>query len=65
MSLATVLSNLVIILAVSSGSHLHTPMYFFIYNFFFVDIGFISTMVPKMLANIQAQKKVISYKMTH
>nr|ACZ52479.1 olfactory receptor family 7 subfamily D member 4 [Colobus guereza] len=61
MYLVTVLGNLLIILAVSSDSHLHTPMYFFLSNLSFVDICFISTTVPKMLVNIQAQSKDISY----
>ncbi|KAJ8784134.1 hypothetical protein J1605_008464 [Eschrichtius robustus] len=61
MYLVTVLGNLLIILAVSSDSQLHTPMYFFLANLSFVDICFISTTVPKMLVNIQAQSKDISY----
>ncbi|NP_001378043.1 olfactory receptor family 7 subfamily D member 4E [Equus caballus] len=62
MYLLTVLGNLFIILAITSDSHLHTPMYFFLSNLSFVDICFISTIVPKMLVNIQAQSRVISYK---
>ncbi|XP_047622011.1 olfactory receptor 7D4-like [Phacochoerus africanus] len=61
MYLVTMLGNLLIILAVSSDSHLHTPMYFFIANLSFVDICFVSTTVLKMLVNIQAQSKDISY----
>ncbi|KAM6168095.1 olfactory receptor 7D4-like [Erethizon dorsatum] len=61
MYLVAVLGNLLIILAVSSDSHLHTPMYFFLSNLSYVDICFTSTIVPKMLLNIQAQNKVISY----
>ena len=61
MYLVTVLGNLLIILAVSSDSHLHTPMYFFLCNLSFVDICFTSTTVPKMLLNIQTQSKAISY----
>ncbi|XP_027810854.2 olfactory receptor 7D4-like [Marmota flaviventris] len=61
MYLVTVLGKLLIILAVSSDSHLHTPMYFFLFNLAFVDISFTSTMVPKMLVNIQAHRKDISY----
>ncbi|XP_049731175.1 olfactory receptor 7D4-like [Elephas maximus indicus] len=61
MYLVTVLGNLLIILAISSDSHLHTPMYFFLSNLSFVDICFITTTVPKMLVNIQTQSKVISY----
>ncbi|KFO21819.1 olfactory receptor 7D4 [Fukomys damarensis] len=59
--LITVLGNLLIILATTSDSHLHSPMYFFLCNLSFVDIGFISSTVPKMLVNIQENKKDISY----
>ncbi|XP_004706259.1 olfactory receptor 1361-like [Echinops telfairi] len=51
MYLATVLGNLLIILAISKDSHLHTPMYFFLSNLSFVDICFSSTIVPNMLTN--------------
>ncbi|KAM5190454.1 olfactory receptor 7D4-like [Callospermophilus lateralis] len=61
MYLVTVIGNLLIILAISSDPHLHTPMYFFLSNLSFVDICFTSTTVPKMLVNIQAQRKGISY----
>ncbi|XP_004781464.2 olfactory receptor 7A17-like [Mustela putorius furo] len=61
MYLTTVVGNLVIILAVSSDSHLHTPMYYFLANLSFVDICFTSTTIPKMLWNIQTQNKVITY----
>ncbi|XP_026347298.3 olfactory receptor 7A17-like [Ursus arctos] len=61
MYLITVFGNLLIIMAVSSDSHLHTPMYFFLANLSFVDICFTSTTVPKMLWNIQTQRKVITY----
>ncbi|XP_058381794.1 olfactory receptor 7D4-like [Diceros bicornis minor] len=61
MYLVTVLGNLLIILAISSDSHLHTPMYFFLSNLSFVDICFISTTTPKMLVNIQEQSTDISY----
>ncbi|XP_040320565.1 olfactory receptor 7A17-like [Herpailurus yagouaroundi] len=61
MYLITMFGNLLIILAVSSDSHLHTPMYFFLANLSFVDICFTSTSVPKMLVNIQTQNKVITY----
>nr|XP_031294095.1 olfactory receptor 7A17-like [Camelus dromedarius] len=61
MYLVTVFGNLLIILAVISDSHLHTPMYFFLSNLSFVDICFTSTTIPKMLVNIKTQSKVISY----
>ncbi|XP_005876391.1 PREDICTED: putative olfactory receptor 7A2 [Myotis brandtii] len=61
MYLITVLGNLLIILAVSSDPHLHTPMYFFLSNLSLVDISVTSTTVPKMLVNIQTQSKCITY----
>ncbi|KAM6168108.1 olfactory receptor 7D4-like [Erethizon dorsatum] len=61
MYLVAVLGNLLIVLAVSSDSHLHSPMYFFLSNLSFVDICFTSTTIPKMLVNIQAQNKAITY----
>ncbi|XP_075384355.1 olfactory receptor 1F1-like [Tenrec ecaudatus] len=51
MYLATVLGNLLIILAISTDSRLHTPMYFFLSNLSFVDLCFSSNTVPKMLVN--------------
>ncbi|XP_055969051.1 olfactory receptor-like protein OLF4, partial [Sorex fumeus] len=61
MYLITMLGNLLLILAVSSDPHLHTPMYFFLANLSFVDICFVSTTVPKMLLNIQTHSKVITF----
>uniref|UniRef100_A0A8D1MR47 G-protein coupled receptors family 1 profile domain-containing protein n=1 Tax=Sus scrofa TaxID=9823 RepID=A0A8D1MR47_PIG len=61
MYLITVFGNLLIILAVSSDSHLHTPMYCFLSNLSFVDICFTSTTIPKMLANTQTENNVITY----
>ncbi|XP_006073596.2 olfactory receptor 7A17-like [Bubalus bubalis] len=61
MYLITVFGNMLIILTVSSDPHLHTPMYFFLFNLSFVDICFTSTTIPKMLWNIQTQSQVITY----
>ena len=61
MYLITVFGNLLIILAISSDHHLHTPMYFFLSNLSFVDICFTSTTIPKMLWNIQNNNKGITY----
>ncbi|KAM6168018.1 LOW QUALITY PROTEIN: olfactory receptor 1571-like [Erethizon dorsatum] len=60
MYLVTVLGNL-LILATISDPHLHTAMYFFLSNLSFVDTGFTSTTVPKMLVNLWMQSKVITY----
>ncbi|KFO36915.1 Olfactory receptor 7E24 [Fukomys damarensis] len=61
MYLVTVLGNLLIILAVSSDSHLHTPMYFFLCNLSLADISFTSSTVPKLIVDILTHSRVISY----
>ncbi|XP_010623998.1 olfactory receptor 7G2 [Fukomys damarensis] len=59
--LVTILGNLLIILAISSHSHLHTPMYFFLSSLSFTDICTSTTTIPKMLMNIQTQDQSITY----
>ncbi|XP_038597785.1 olfactory receptor 7C2-like [Tachyglossus aculeatus] len=61
MYLLGVLGSLLIILAISSDPHLHTPMYFFLTNLSLADVCLLSTIVPKMLVGIQTQDKSISY----
>nr|XP_014684964.2 olfactory receptor 7G1-like [Equus asinus] len=61
MYLVTILGNLLIILAVCSDSHLHTPMYFFVSNLSVNDICLSTTTIPKMLVNIQTQNQSITY----
>ncbi|XP_017655491.1 olfactory receptor 7E24-like [Nannospalax galili] len=61
MYLVSVLGNLLIILAVSFDSHLHTPMYFFLCSLSWADMGFISTTVPNFIVSIQIHSRVISY----
>ncbi|KAM4889292.1 olfactory receptor 7E178-like [Thomomys bottae] len=60
MYLTTLLGNLLIILAVSSDPHLHTPMYFFLSVLSLDDICFISTTVPKMLVKLLSPSRAIS-----
>ena len=43
--LTIMFGNLLIILAISSDSQLHTPVYFFLSNLSFVDICFTSTTI--------------------
>ncbi|ELW54118.1 olfactory receptor 7D4 [Tupaia chinensis] len=62
MYLVTMLGNLLIILVITSDSHLHTPMYFFLSILSFVDICFVSTTIPKMLVNIHTHSRDISYR---
>ncbi|XP_058146411.2 olfactory receptor 7A10-like [Dasypus novemcinctus] len=59
--LVTVFGNLLIILAIITDSRLHTPMYFFLSNLSLIDISLSSTTVPKMLMNMQTQRRAITY----
>ncbi|XP_002720496.1 olfactory receptor 1G1-like [Oryctolagus cuniculus] len=61
MYLVTLLGNLLIMLAIGSHPHLHTPMYFFLANLSFVDTCFTCTIVPKGLVDIHTQDHSISY----
>ncbi|XP_071068389.1 olfactory receptor 7A17-like [Dasypus novemcinctus] len=61
MYLIVIFGNLLIILAIISDSHLHTPMYFFLSNLSLTDICFTSTTIPTMLLNIHTNSKLITY----
>ncbi|KAM4887983.1 olfactory receptor 7A10-like [Thomomys bottae] len=61
MYLITVLGNLLIILATVSDPRLHTPMYFFLCNLSWVDVGLTSSTIPKMLLNLHTDTKVITF----
>ncbi|XP_007937754.1 olfactory receptor 1361-like [Orycteropus afer afer] len=61
MYLATVLGNVLILLAISTDSRLHTPMYFFLSNLSFVDVSFSSAAVLKMLDNYIVGSQTISF----
>nr|XP_035973933.1 olfactory receptor 11H6-like [Halichoerus grypus] len=55
------MGNTSIICAMWSSQKLHTPMYVLLANFSFLEIHYVSSDVPKMLANIISQTKSISY----
>ncbi|XP_072705407.1 olfactory receptor 14A16-like [Ciconia boyciana] len=59
--LAALLGNGLIITAVACDHHLHTPMYFFLLNLSLIDLGSISTTVPKSMANSLWDTRDISY----
>ncbi|XP_077174994.1 olfactory receptor 14A16-like [Paroedura picta] len=56
-----VMGNLLIIIAVMLDHHLHTPMYFFLMNLALLDLGIVSVMVPKAMANSLLNTRSISY----
>ncbi|XP_054663728.1 olfactory receptor 14C36-like [Grus americana] len=59
--LAAVLSNGLIIIAIACDHHLHTPMYFFLLNLSLLDLGSISTTLPKSMASSLWDTRTISY----
>ncbi|XP_054254830.1 olfactory receptor 14A16-like [Indicator indicator] len=59
--LAALLANSLIITTVACDHHLHTPMYFFLMNLSLLDLGAISTTVPKSIANFLRNTRDISY----
>ncbi|KAF1612130.1 Olfactory receptor 14I1, partial [Eudyptes chrysolophus] len=59
--LAALLGNGLIITAVACDHHLHTPMYFFLLNLSVLDLGSISTTLPKAMANSLWDNRAISY----
>ncbi|XP_036895709.1 olfactory receptor 11H4-like, partial [Sturnira hondurensis] len=57
----TLLGNGAIICAVRWDPRLHTPMYFLLGNFAFLEIWYVSSTVPNMLTNILSKTKAISF----
>ncbi|XP_054035531.1 olfactory receptor 14A16-like [Dryobates pubescens] len=59
--LAALLGNGLIITTIAWDHHLHTPMYFFLLNLALLDLGAISTTVPKSMSNSLWDTRDISY----
>ncbi|KAM6191018.1 olfactory receptor 14A16-like [Sarcoramphus papa] len=59
--LAALLGNGLIITAIACDHRLHTPMYFFLLNLSLLDLGSISTILPKAMANSLWDTRAISY----
>uniref|UniRef100_A0A8B9STA2 Olfactory receptor n=1 Tax=Anas platyrhynchos TaxID=8839 RepID=A0A8B9STA2_ANAPL len=59
--LAALLGNGLILTAVACDHRLHTPMYFFLLNLALLDLGCISTTLPKAMANSLWDSRAISY----
>ncbi|KAM9211407.1 olfactory receptor 14C36-like [Leptosomus discolor] len=59
--LAALLGNGLIITAIACDPHLHTPMYFFLLNLSFLDLGCLSTTLPKAMANSLWNTRATSY----
>ncbi|PNJ75396.1 olfactory receptor 8B2 [Pongo abelii] len=59
--IVTMVGNLGLITLISQNSHLHTPMYYFLFNLSFIDLCYSSVFTPKMLMNFVSKKNIISY----
>ncbi|XP_066843105.1 olfactory receptor 14I1-like [Anser cygnoides] len=59
--LAALLGNGLILTAVACDHRLHTPMYFFLLNLALLDLGTITTTVPKAMANSLWDTTTISF----
>ena len=59
--LVNVVGNAGMIILIITDTQLHTPMYFFLCNLSFVDLGYSSAIAPRMLADFLTKHKVISF----
>ncbi|XP_004466245.2 olfactory receptor 2AP1-like [Dasypus novemcinctus] len=59
--LLSILGNLAILILTLLDSHLHTPMYFFLRNFSFLEISFTNILIPRLLTSITTGNKRISF----
>ncbi|XP_036592206.1 olfactory receptor 11H6-like [Trichosurus vulpecula] len=57
----TLLGNGAIVCAVKWDKQFHTPMYILLGNFAFLEIWYVSSTVPNMLANFLSETKTISF----
>nr|XP_009668694.1 PREDICTED: olfactory receptor 11L1 [Struthio camelus australis] len=57
----TIMGNIIIISVVTLEPQLHSPMYKFLKNLSLLEICYTTTVVPKMLANLVAERKTISF----
>nr|XP_020670701.1 olfactory receptor 10A2-like [Pogona vitticeps] len=58
--LTALLGNFLIIFLTNMDSTLHSPMYFFLQTLSLAEVGFMSTIIPKLLVNLLSKKKTIS-----
>ncbi|KAM9764368.1 olfactory receptor 8B3-like isoform 3-T3 [Dama dama] len=56
----TVVGNVGLIILIALNPHLHTPMYYFLFNLSFIDLCHSSVITPKMLMSFVSQN-IISY----
>ncbi|XP_012924601.1 olfactory receptor 8B3-like [Heterocephalus glaber] len=59
--IVTLVGNLGLVILIVLSPHLHTPMYYFLFNLSSIDLCYSSVFTPKMLMNFVSKKNVISY----
>lgn len=59
--LLTIAGNFMIILLANVDRKLHTPMYFFLWNFSIMEIGYSTVITPQTLSHLLTGNKTISY----
>ncbi|KAM5185188.1 olfactory receptor 8B3-like [Callospermophilus lateralis] len=59
--IVTILGNFGLLTLIGLNSHLHTPMYYFLFNLSFIDLCYSSVFSPKMLMNFVSKRNAISY----
>ncbi|XP_029436533.1 olfactory receptor 1509-like [Rhinatrema bivittatum] len=59
--LLTIAGNVLIMVTIHVNSNLHSPMYFFLSNLSFLDLGHSTVTIPKALVNSLSQSKTISF----
>ncbi|XP_057272039.1 olfactory receptor 10A4-like [Pezoporus wallicus] len=61
MYISTLVGNILIITITMVDAALHSPMYFFLKNLSFLEIGYTTSIIPKMLVNLLIKRKGISF----
>nr|XP_008504989.1 PREDICTED: olfactory receptor 8B3-like [Equus przewalskii] len=56
----TLVGNIGLLFLIGLNSHLHTPMYYFLFNLSFIDLCYSSVITPKMLMSF-VKESIISY----
>ncbi|XP_040087895.1 olfactory receptor 12-like [Oryx dammah] len=56
-----VLGNLTMMVVITLDARLHSPMYFFLKNLSFLDLGYSSVIYPKALFDLMSSTKLITF----
>ncbi|XP_059873585.1 LOW QUALITY PROTEIN: olfactory receptor 8B3-like [Delphinus delphis] len=59
--IVTMVGNLGSIIIIGLNSHLHTPVYYLVFNLSFIDLCYSSVFTPQMLMNFVFKKNIIFY----